>query len=129
MPQSLMAFLAMLLASIIALNQMTAQVETYDQMISAEYELMANGVALEQMEIIDLSTDYDDLEDWDGIEMTKDFSIDVSTVTFDLEIDVDWVDDNGVVSASPTDQKQIKISTPQEDYSRTLVAHTRLFSD
>ncbi len=129
MPQSLMAFLAMLLASIIALNQMTAQVETYDQMISAEYELMANGVALEQMEIIDLSTDYDDLEDWDGIEMTKDFSIDVSTVTFDLEIDVDWVDDNGVVSASPTDQKQIKISTSQEDYSRTLVAHTRLFSD
>jgi YbbR domain-containing protein len=124
-----MAFLAMLLASIIALNQMTAQVETYDQMISAEYELMANGVALEQMEIIDLSTDYDDLEDWDGIEMTKDFSIDVSTVTFDLEIDVDWVDDNGVVSASPTDQKQIKISTSQEDYSRTLVAHTRLFSD
>lgn len=129
MPQSLMAFLAMLLASIIALNQMTAQVETYDQMISAEYELMANGVALEQMEIIDLSTDYDDLEDWDGIEMTKDFSIDVSTVTFDLEIDVDWVDDNGVVSASPIDQKQIKISTSQEDYSRTLVAHTRLFSD
>ncbi|MBT3448901.1 MAG: hypothetical protein HOC28_06740 [Bacteroidetes Order II. Incertae sedis bacterium] len=129
MPQSLMAFLAMLLASIIALNQMTAQVETYDQMISAEYELMANGVALEQMEIIDLSTDYDDLEDWDGIEMTKDFSIDVSTVTFDLEIDVDWVDDNGVVSASPTDQKQITISASQEDYSRTLVAHTRLFSD
>lgn len=124
-----MAFLAMLLASIIALNQMTAQVETYDQMISAEYELMANGVALEQMEIIDLSTDYDDLEDWDGIEMTKDFSIDVSTVTFDLEIDVDWVDDNGVVSASPTDQKQITISASQEDYSRTLVAHTRLFSD
>ena len=108
---------------------MTAQVETYDQMISAEYELMANGVALEQMEIIDLSTDYDDLEDWDGIEMTKDFSIDVSTVTFDLEIDVDWVDDNGVVSASPTDQKQITISASQEDYSRTLVAHTRLFSD
>mgnify|MGYP001107481195 FL=1 len=129
MPQSLMAFLAMLLASIIALNQMTAQVETYDQMISAEYELMANGVALEQMEIIDLSTDYDDLEDWDGIEMTKDFSIDVSTVTFDLKIFVVWTDEDGEFSETETNQKQVTVSASQADYSRTLVSHTRLFSD
>lgn len=124
-----MAFLAMLLASIIALNQMSAQLETYDQMVSTEYELMANGVVLERMEVIDMSTDYDDLEDWDGVTMTSNFSIEESSVSFDLAISVGFVDEDGTASESETDQKMVTITATHPDYTRTLVSHTRMFSD
>ncbi len=71
MPQSLMAFLAMMLASMAAFNQMNSRMGTFDSMVRGEYELMANALVLEQLELIDLGTNYADLEDWNGAEMTR----------------------------------------------------------
>jgi hypothetical protein len=38
---------------------MTAQMPTYDEMVRAKYELMANAVVLEWMEVIDVTTAID----------------------------------------------------------------------
>lgn len=128
MPQTLMSFLAMLIASIAAFNQMNAQMHTYDQMVRAEYELMANAVALERMEIIDLTTEFDDLEDWNGVTTTASFSAGDFSVSFDLEISVQYVDEDGLPSEVETDQMEVRIQATNEKFLVTLVNHSRLFS-
>jgi len=129
MPQTLMAFLAMMIASIAAFNQMTAQVRTYDEMVRGEYELMANALVLERMEIIDMTTDYADLEDFDGVTTTSSFSAGDISISFSLTIEVTYVDDDGLASESETDQKEVSIRATNEKFVKTLVTHRRLFSD
>ena len=51
-----MTFVTMMIAALAAFNQMTAQMPTYDEMVRAKYELMANAVVLERMEVIDMTT-------------------------------------------------------------------------
>lgn len=129
MPQTMLAFLAMLIASLAAFSQMSHQLGTYDSMVLSEFELMANGVVLEQMEIIDMTTDYEDLEIWDGIENTKSFTIDDFSVDFKLVFQVQYIDDDGFPSENPTNQKELQIAATHEKFTRTLVRHRRLFSD
>lgn len=129
MAQTLMAFLAMMIATLAAINQYRSQIQSYSDTIRSEYELMANALVLEQMEIIDMTTDYDDLDDWDGDEITLDYGIGDSDIEFDIEISVDFVDDDGEISLSETDQKQITITGTHESIAATLVSHTRIIAD
>jgi len=129
MPQTLMAFLAMMIASIAALNQMTAQVQTYDDMIRGEYELMANALVLERMEVIDMTTDYEDLDDWNGQTLAATFSAGGLSVSFSLAIVVVYVDDDGTESESATNQREVTIRATNEKFGMTLVRHNRIFSD
>jgi len=129
MPQTLMAFLAMMIASIAAFNQLTSRTQSFDDMIQSEYELMANAVVLEQVELIDLGTEYDDLEDWDGAEMERAFTVGDFSITFTLTVNVQFVDEDGVPSEAETNQKEVAVSATQEKFLLPLVTHSRLFSD
>lgn len=129
MPQTMMSFAAMMIAALAAFNQMTSQLQTYDEMIRGEYELMANAVVLERMEIIDLTTDYEDLEDWNGTTTTAAFEAGGVSVSFDLAISVQYVDEDGLPSEAETDQKEVVIEATQEKFLMTLVNHRRLFSE
>ena len=75
MSQTLMAFLAMMIAALAAINQYTAQIQSYDEAYRTEFEMMANALALEQMEVIDMTTDFDDLENWDGDALTRTYEV------------------------------------------------------
>ncbi len=90
---------------------------------------MANAVVLEQVELIDLGTEYDDLEDWDGAEMERAFTVGDFSITFTLTVNVQFVDEDGVPSEAETDQKEVAVSATQEKFLLPLVTHSRLFSD
>ena len=130
MPQSLLAFLAMMIASIATLNQYSAQMETYDQMVRSEFELMANAVVIERMEIIAAGTAFDDLQDLDGTQPTGEFDPGGSAATtFQLSISVQYTDEDGNAVAGPTDYQEVTIVGSHARYGIALVTHSRLFSD
>jgi len=129
MGQTLMAFLAMMIAALAAINQMTAQIQTFDEQVRAEYELMANALVLERMELIDLNTDYDDLEDWDGQALAETYEVNDTDVDFTVTIAVGWVDDDGEPSATPTTQKEVSIAGTNARYTFTLVTQSRIFAE
>jgi len=129
MPQTLMAFLAMSIAGLATLSQLSAQIETYDDMVHSEYQLMANALVIERMEIITLGTDYDDLDDLNGNQLSLDFTIDDFSVSFDLEITVEYSDDEGVPSEDDTGIRKVTIEATHDRYAYALVTHARLFSE
>lgn len=129
MPQTLMAFLAMTIAALATLSQMSAQIETYDDIVHAEYQLMANAEVIERMEIIALGTDYDDLDALDGNEVPVVFSINDVSVNFDLQLAVQFVDDDGVPSESDTGIKEVAITAFNDRYTLPLLTHRRMFSE
>lgn len=125
----MLAFLAMMLATMAALNQYRAQIQTYDWMIRSEYEIMANAVTIEEMELIDVGMDWDDLEDVDGDTMSVTFTAGDFSVDFQLIFSVQYVDDLGAPSGSPTDYKEVEIEASHASYSVPMVTHTRIFAD
>lgn len=125
----MLAFLAMMLATLAALNQYQAQLHTYDAMIRSEYEIMANAVTIEEMELIDVGMDWDDLEDVDGDTMSVTFSAGDFDIDFQLIFAVQYVDDQGTPSGSPTDYKEVEIEASHATYSIPMVTHTRIFTD
>ena len=129
MPQTMMAFLAMMIAALAAINQYTAQVSSYEQAYRNEFELMANAVVLEEMEIVDLTTDYDDLDALSGTESTREYTVGSNSVEFTLTYTVGWVEEDGTPSEVETDQKEVTISATHEKFAVTLVAHSRMFAD
>lgn len=129
MSQTMMAFLAMMIAGLAALNQLTAQVSAYEQTYRSEYELMANALVLEQLEIIDMTTDYEDLEDWDGDTLSRSFEVSQGDIDFSLAIEVQFVDEDGTPSATETDQKEVTIAATQDKFTITLVTHSRMFAE
>jgi hypothetical protein len=52
MPQTLLALLAMILASLIAFNQQRNAIATYDDMLDNEIEMAASGVLMHVMELV-----------------------------------------------------------------------------
>lgn len=52
MPQTLLAMLALMLATLLAINQQRMRVETQRAMLDDELEVMATGIALQSMEYI-----------------------------------------------------------------------------
>ncbi len=129
MPQSMLAFMAMMLATLAALNQYRAQLDTYEELILSEYEIMANAVAIEQMELLDIGTDWEDLEDVDGDTTQVSFSASDLSVDFDLIFAVQFVDEDGDPSPSPTSIKEVEIKAYNEKFTLPMVTHTRLFSE
>lgn len=129
MPQSLMAFLAMMIASIAAFNQMGSKAAVFEQMIHSEYELMANAVVIERMEIIAVGTDFGDLDDLDGETMTGTFAAGDLDVDFTLTLDVWYVDDDGDPSAGPTSQQELEITAENTHFNQPLVVHSRIFTE
>lgn len=129
MSQTLMAFLAMMIAALAAINQYTAQIQSYDEAYRTEFELMANALVLEQLEIIDMSTDFKDLEDWDGNVSTSEFAVGDDGIEFTLTVAVQYVDESGEPSASATSQKEVQVQADHPKYSVTLVTHTRIIAE
>lgn len=119
----------MMIATMAAFNQMGAKLGSYNEMIYSEFELMANAVAIDEMERIDLLTDYEDLETLDSTVVQRSFESGSKTVTFDLSITVGWVDDEGTPSELETDQKEVQIQAMEDHFSRVMVTHSRIFSD
>ena len=129
MSQTLMAFLAMMIAALAAINQYTAQIQSYDEAYRTEFEMMANALALEQMEVIDMTTDFDDLENWDGDVLTRTYEVWNGDLEFTLNISVQYVDESGEPSVDPTSQKEVTVAAQHPRYSVTLVTHTRIIAE
>jgi hypothetical protein len=129
MPQTMLAFLAMTMAIYMSLNQQKADLHTVESIIDSEYEILANAVALEQMEIIAASVDWADLDGLNGTEVTRAFSFNTFQESFDLSIGVQFVDASGNLSAIPTTMKEVSISAFNDRYTLPLVTHARLISD
>jgi len=129
MSQTMLAFLAMMIAALAAINQYTAQIQSYDEAYRTEFELMANALVLEQMEVIDMTTDFEDLEDWHGDEFTREFAVQDDGIEFTLSVEVQFVDESGEFSEDPTSQKEVTVSAVHSRYSVTLVAHSRIIAE
>lgn len=129
MSQTMMAFLAMMIAALAAINQYTAQVQSYDEAYRTEFELMANALVLEQLEIIDMTTAFEDLEDWDGDELTRTYEVWNGELEFTLTIAVQYVDESGEPSEAATSQKEVAITAEHPRYSVDLVSHTRIIAE
>jgi hypothetical protein len=128
MPQSLLAFLAMMMATLAALNQYQSQLTTYESMVRGEYEVIANAVVIEQMEIVDLSIPWANLESVDGDTTTAEWAIGSENVSFQLAFAVQYVDEDGTPSGTPTTTKEVAISASNSKFSTDLVNHTRMFT-
>ena len=124
-----MAFLAMMIAALAAINQYTAQIQSYDEAYRTEFELMANAVVLEQLEVIDMSTDFDDLDNWDDDSMTLEFEVGDDGIEFTVGVSVQYVDESGEPSGTPTSQKEVTVSAQHSRYSVTLVTHSRIIAE
>ena len=129
MSQTMMAFLAMMIAALAAINQYTAQVQSYDEAYRTEFELMANALVLEEMEIIDMTTDWDDLENWAGDELTRTYEAANGDLEFTLTVTVQYVDDDGEASEVATSNKELTISATNSRYTFNLVSHSRIISE
>ena len=129
MSQTMLAFLAMMIAALAAINQYTAQVQSYDEAYRTEYELMANALVLEQIEVIDMTTDFEDLEDWDGDEFTREFAVQDDGIEFTLTVSVEYVDESGEFSEDATSQKEVTVSATHPRYTVALVTHTRIIAE
>jgi hypothetical protein len=128
MPQTLLAFLAMMIAALSAINQYTAQLQSYEAAYRSEFELMANAVVLEEIEIIDLTTSYGGLESLNGSELKRSFEIGADGIEFDLTVTVTFVDEFGTPSATATTQKELSIAAIHPRFATPLVTHTRIIA-
>jgi len=126
MPQTLLAFLAMMIAALSAINQYTAQLQSFEAAYRSEFELMANAVVLEEIEIIDLTTNFSALGALDGEERTRSFEVGSVSVEFDLSISVIYVTESGVLSLDPTPQREVAISATHSRFTTPLVTHKRI---
>jgi len=126
MPQTLLAFLAMMIAALASINQYTAQLQSFEAAYRSEFELMANAVVLEEIEIIDLTTNFSALGALDGEERTRSFEVGSVSVEFDLSISVIYVTESGVLSLDPTPQREVAISATHPRFTTPLVTHKRI---
>lgn len=129
MPQSMLAFLAIMIAGISAINQQSRQLSTYNEMILSEYLLTANATVIEQMEIISASVDFDDLPSWDGAELVRSFEAGDLSLDFDLIVAVQYTDEDGNPQAGPTNTQEVTIIASHERFETALVTHSRLIAD
>jgi len=129
MPQSMMAFLAMMIASIAAFNQMGSKAAVFDQMVRSEYELMANAVVIERMEVVAVGTDFDDLDKLHGDVEQVSFTAGSLSIEFTLTYQVRYVDSVGGPSGIVTSQQEVEITAENDRFSVPLVTHSRIFTE
>lgn len=129
MPQSMLAFLAIMIAGISAINQQSRQLTTYNEMILSEYLLTANATVIEQMEIISASVDFDDLPSWDGVQLVRAFEAGDMSLDFNLTVSVRYTDEDGDPAVGPTDTQEVTIAAAHDRFETALVTHSRLIAD
>ena len=129
MPQTLLAFLAMIMITSSSLNYFEGQKRSHDNMIRSEYEIMANAATIEAMEIIGQAIDWDDLDALDGDSTSVDYSIGALSVPFSLETLVRYVNVDGTPSATPTSYKEVALTSTNSKFDIPLVTHTRIFAE
>jgi len=160
MPQSLLAILALMIASLFSVSQQRNIIGNYENMIRSELEIMASGVALQVMEDIaghpfDAATaaadfEFDEfslndlalapfaydstystaayLEHFNGTTTTVDFATSEGTVTFDISVDVHYIDDSKSETNNRTDAKEVVVNVSHPRYTTDLVSLSRSFS-
>jgi hypothetical protein len=127
MPQTILAFLAMMIASMAAFNHQLAAVRVQEDRIHIELEIMANAVGLEAMELQAVPMGYDGLATMDDRETQSLFQVEGASETFTLEWDVQYVDASGNPSATPTPLREVAIEVFHAKYpTLPLVRHTRI---
>lgn len=126
MPQSMLALLAMAVVMMSSHNQHRSRLASYSAMVENEFELMANSIAIEQIEVITTGTDFNSLESWDGTVTTRSVSLPSINEPFILTITVDYVNSEGNAVIGPTNKKMVVVSITHDNYNKPLVTHTRL---
>jgi hypothetical protein len=127
MAQSLLAFLAMMVASLAAYNQQMSSLRSQEARIRSELEMMANAVALDELEINAASRSWTALDDLDDTSGQSNFTLDSVSVAFNWEWDVRYVDDDGEESAIATDLKEAEVTITHERWGFDLVVIARTF--
>ncbi|MBO6575336.1 MAG: hypothetical protein JJ896_07975 [Rhodothermales bacterium] len=127
MQQTLMAFLAMMVASIAAYNQQMSDIRSQEDRIRSEIEMMAAAVALHEMETAAASKSWVALDDLDDTTGSSTYDLDTVSVSFDWEWDVRYVDDLGELSVTPTDLKEAEITITHNRWAFDLVIIARTF--
>lgn len=129
MPQTLLAFLAVIVASIAALNQQTAMISMQEDLIHSELEIMANAVALETLETQAASLDFSELEIQSETAQDAVFEVADLEMPFVTRTTVRYVDEEGTLSVTPTDIKEVEVAVFNERYPRPLVVLARMFAE
>lgn len=124
-----MAFLAMMIATLASMQQQQATMATYLRMVYQEYEIMANAVALQELEVIDLNVEYDDLDGLNGTSQSTFYEAGDQDVNFTVSYTVQYVDDSGHPASLATDVKQVTVSVTHEQFDLALVKESRLIAD
>ena len=129
MPQSMLAFLAMMMIMIASQNHYQAQMRTNENMIRSEYEIMANAATIEQMEIISQTVDWEDLDDMHGDSTIIAYGVDDFSVSFLMKTAIQYVDVTGSPSGTPTSYKEVELTTSSDEFTVDLVTHSRIFAE
>lgn len=129
MPQTMLAFLALMMIMVSSLNQYQAQLRSHDSMVRSEYEIMANAVTIERMEIINLGTDWADLSALHGDSTSVNFTVGGFVIPFSMKTAVQYVDVTGAPSGVPTSYKEVALTSSNPKFSIDLVTHTRIFAE
>jgi len=128
MPQTILAFLAMMIASMAAFNHQLAAIRVQEDRIHIELEIMANAVGLEAMEMQAVPMDFNSLGLLDDAETQRLFQVEDKSETFTLGWDVVFVDANGQEVGTPTDYREVSVEVFHAKYPTVpLVRHTRIF--
>ncbi len=129
MPQTMLAFLALMMITVSSLNYFEGQQRTHDNMIRSEYEIMANAATIEAMEIIGQGTDWDDLDELDGDSTSVSYTVGAFSVPFSMETAVQYVNADGTPSATPTAYKEVALTSSNTRFAVALVTHARIFAE
>ncbi len=161
MPQTLLAFLAMVLVTTFSLVYQRTVLDTQKQAIQDEMETMASGVALEIFEYVatrafDAQTvngtvtpdnpnpalltdpgdfggsDYSsavDIDDFDGLSITRAFEVDSLSIDFQVDIEVHYVNPDNPIenSDTPTLAKEVVLTLTNTHMIRPLTI-SRVFT-
>lgn len=125
----MLAFLALLMITISSLNQIRGQMNAYDGLVRSEFEIMANAATIERMEIINLGTDWDDLDALNGDSTSISYTVGATTVPFSVQTAVQYVDVNGVPSGFPTSYKEVVLTASHPKFNTFLVTHVLIFAE
>lgn len=141
MPQTLLAFLAILVLTTLTLSQRESKVRNYRKMVSGQMEMIAHGVGVgvietvaseafdeytadsstatstDQLEPLPFSTvppsSRDDIDDYHGAQMIRSFALDEDTLTFTADIRIFYVNSSGERVSDRTFNKEIEVTVQE----------------
>jgi hypothetical protein len=146
MPQTILAFLAILALTTLTLDQRDGKIRAYSARVGTEIELLAHGVGIGTIEMIAArpfdeatkggntveSTDeltapsfpddspsgvFDDVDDYHGVELTRAFETPDDTTTFTVTVAIHYLDDSSRRVSHRTYNKEIQVTVEADDSS------------